>query len=109
MADEDAATDLRLERLAAEQQFTLWHDLVQPLFRVRVEDEAMATFRAEVRGAPISDALLTACTSRAQSFERSMSDVRSSGSSSLSGLVSRTALRRGSSGASPNASCTPAR
>ncbi len=79
MADEDAATDLKFDRLAAEQQFTLWHDLVQPLFRVRVEDETMATFRAEVRGAPISDALLTACTSRAQSFERSMSDVRSSG------------------------------
>ena len=31
MVERDA-TDLRLDRLVAEQQFTLWHDLVQPLF-----------------------------------------------------------------------------
>lgn len=74
---DDAATDLRLGRLAAEQQFALWHDLVQPLFRVSVEDRG--TFRAEMRAAPVADALLTVCASQAQSFERGMGEIRSSG------------------------------
>ncbi|GJD61871.1 helix-turn-helix domain-containing protein [Methylobacterium frigidaeris] len=76
---ENAATDLMLERLEAEQQFALWHDLVQPLFRVSLDEESAAGFRAEVQAVPVSDALLTTATSRAQSFERSMGDVRSSG------------------------------
>ncbi|SFV16608.1 AraC-type DNA-binding protein [Methylobacterium sp. 174MFSha1.1] len=78
MAD-SATIDFTLERLAAEQQFALWHDLVQPLFRVGIEDEARAAFRAEMRAMPLADALLTTCTSRAQTFARSMGDVRSSG------------------------------
>ncbi|WP_171070076.1 helix-turn-helix domain-containing protein [Methylobacterium terricola] len=72
-------TDFRLERLAAEQRFALWHDLVQPLFRVSLEEDSAAGFRAEMRAVPVSDALLTTCTSQAQVFERSMADVRSSG------------------------------
>jgi len=77
MSDQDT-TDFRLERLAAEQRFAVWHDLVQPLFRVSVEEDA-AAFRAEMRAVPVSDALLTVCTSQAQSFERSTGDIRSSG------------------------------
>ncbi|MGF3022330.1 helix-turn-helix domain-containing protein [Methylobacterium aquaticum] len=77
MVADDAVMDLGLGRLAAEQQFSLWHDLVQPLFRVKVEN--WATFRAEMQAAPVSDALLTVCTSRAQSFERGMCDIRRSG------------------------------
>lgn len=76
---EHAATNLMLAPLAAEQQFALWHDLVQPLFRVSIDEEAAASFRAEVKAVPVADALLTTATSRAQSFERSMGDVRSSG------------------------------
>jgi AraC-like DNA-binding protein len=53
--------------------------LVQPLFRVSLEPDSAAAFRAEVQAAPVADALLVAATSRAQSFERSMGDVRSSG------------------------------
>ncbi|WP_053078735.1 helix-turn-helix domain-containing protein [Methylobacterium tarhaniae] len=78
MPDEDT-TDFMLGRLAAEQQFALWHDLVQPLFRVSLDEDAAAAFRAEVQAAPIADALLTRCTSRAQTFQRDMDDVRSSG------------------------------
>ncbi|MFH6781156.1 MULTISPECIES: helix-turn-helix domain-containing protein [Methylobacterium] len=78
MSNQDT-TDFRLERLAAEQRFALWHDLVQPLFRVSLEERSAAGFQAEVRAVPVSDALLTTCSSQAQSFERSLSDVRSSG------------------------------
>lgn len=78
MVERDA-TDLRLDRLVAEQQFTLWHDLVQPLFRVSLDADSAASFRAEVQAVPIADALLTTCSSRAQGFERDASDVRSSG------------------------------
>ncbi|BAQ47528.1 helix-turn-helix domain-containing protein [Methylobacterium aquaticum] len=77
---EQETTDFALGRLAAEQQFALWHDLVRPLFRVSLEDaEAAGSFRADVQAAPIADALLTTCTARAQTFERDHGDVRSSG------------------------------
>ncbi|OAS19756.1 helix-turn-helix domain-containing protein [Methylobacterium platani] len=76
---DDAVTDFRLARLAAQAQFAVWHDLVQPLFRPSLEAEAAATFRAEAKAAPIADALLVETSSCAQSFERTMDDVRSVG------------------------------
>ncbi|WP_207177896.1 helix-turn-helix domain-containing protein [Methylobacterium indicum] len=77
---EQETTDFTLGRLAAEQQFALWHDLVRPLFRVSLEtQEEAAAFRAEVQAAPVADALLTTCTARGQVFARDMGDVRSSG------------------------------
>ncbi|MGX7707149.1 helix-turn-helix domain-containing protein [Methylobacterium sp. Gmos1] len=78
MAD-STTIDFQLDRLAAEQQFSLWHDLVQPLFRVAIADEDRSAFRAEMQAMPVADALLTACTARAQSFERDWGDVRGSG------------------------------
>lgn len=76
---EQGTTDFKLERLAAEQRFTLWHDLVKPLFRVSLDEEPSAAFRAEMRAVPVSDALLTHCASQAQTFERGIGDIRSSG------------------------------
>ncbi|AWN45818.1 hypothetical protein DK419_05385 [Methylobacterium terrae] len=78
MVERDA-TDFRLDRLVAEQQFTLWHDLVQPLFRVSLDRDCAASFRAEIQAVAVSDALLTTCASRAQGFERDAGDVRNSG------------------------------